>query len=274
MRCDHGYLHILRWDPSSVDDIWQWDPSSVGSGTEITGLENEIETEILLWNGGYLRWYLAMGSFFHQSFRPGQWYFTMGSFFEVRDALDLLIHVHSKTKIMRCDRRRYSGSWSFSFDFITREKGFVSMNSHGYRRCSWSFSFVFQTFWFNFITRESFLCIHRIPTWLFMNFYENKNCECDLPLLLLFLLLFFKGFVLISHTGKGFYVSIWIPTWLFSWTRSRFVLSFWLTGLVDVYWQWEPFFHWVEDELRNWSMILTTGFVDDIEAANHLIIVP
>ena len=27
-------------------------------------------------------------------------------------------------------------------------------------------------------------------------------------------------------------------------------------------------------ELRNWSMILTTGFVDDIEAANHLIIVP
>ena len=110
------------------DDIWQWDPSSISR----FGLVNDI-----------LRW------------DPS---------FEVRDALDLLIHVHSKTKIMRCDRRRYSGSWSFSFDFITREKGFVSMNSHGYRRCSWSFSFVFQTFWFNFITRESFLCIHRIPT--------------------------------------------------------------------------------------------------------------
>jgi len=39
MRCDRG---ILRWHPSSV-----------GSGTQLTGLVDEIETEILLlkWRG-------------------------------------------------------------------------------------------------------------------------------------------------------------------------------------------------------------------------------
>ena len=89
--------------------------------------------------------------------------------------------VHSKTKIMRCFRRWYSDGWSsflgVCFNFVTREKVFMYpyefLRNQNYERDRWSYScglflFFFKRVCLNFIARKGFLCIHMIPTWIFL----------------------------------------------------------------------------------------------------------
>jgi hypothetical protein len=103
-----------------------------------------------------------------------------------------------------------------------------------------------------------------------MNFYENKNCECDLPLLcsssfvfqgVCFNFTHGKRFLCIHmNSYMTFLYGLFCPFGSRDW--SMFIDNGNLSSIG------------LRTELRNWSMILTTGFVDDIEAANHLIIVP
>ena len=90
--------------------------------------------------------------------------------------------VHSKTKIMRCFRRWYCDGWSSFFEeyvlISSHEKRFLCIHMNSYEikimNCDrWSYSgglflFFFKRVCLNFIARKGFLCIHMIPTWIFL----------------------------------------------------------------------------------------------------------